>query len=415
MFDLPIPGWLPASDSYGDCRQGYSGTQYTLYATLNYTNLEETYGPSWFSSICTPFSSKTKVVHAEAFKVSVNRFALPPPSASTSYPPTFYSIALGDRALHPDANLNPILANIVSKIELLASVPEHISVDGDKFSFALCIRAPSLSESEASKLCVTHVSLEPQQIEQYSATPSAYSERFPIPSTKNQPPHKPLRDAHPIHALYDVGLLATPTQFSVEEAHSILPGHKKVDLHLSKTENALKCAEGMHPTKWLKMTVRVPFTQTFSEGKDRAPGMGIPRLRTTAQGPFFSVKHSMRFSVKFSYDGADGNFPATSTISYSLPLNFVRLRSAARTNTHSLPSQLPLEHLSLADSTALPVTVPPIKPYNVPELPAYSQLFHSNGDVKRDDCVPLPLYTPCPTAGHASEGEHSASGPLLHL
>lgn len=140
--------------------------------------------------------------------------------------------------------------------------------------------------------------------------------------------------------------------------------------------------------------------------------MGIPRLRTTSQGPFYSVKHSMRFSVKFSYDGPDGNTLTTSAISYSLPLNFVRLRSAARTNTHSLPSQFPLEHLPLADTPVLPVIVPPINP---PELPAYSQLFHPNGDVKRDDRIPLPLYTPCPTAGHANEGEHSTSGPILQL
>jgi hypothetical protein len=167
MFDLPIPGWLPATDSYGDCRQGFSGSQYILYATLNYTGLEEPYGPSWFSSVCTPFSSKTKVVHAEAFKVSVNRFALPPPSESESYPPNFYTIAFEDGASHTDANPHPILSNIVSKTELLASVPEHISVDGDKFLFTLSIRAPSLSESEASKLRIAHVSLQPQQIEQY--------------------------------------------------------------------------------------------------------------------------------------------------------------------------------------------------------------------------------------------------------
>ena len=169
MFDLPIPGWLPASDSYGDCRQGFSGTQYTLYAALNYTNLEEAYGPgpSWLSSICSPFSSRTKVVHAEAFRMSLNRFALPPTSTSASYPPIFYSVTSKGVAQHPDANLHPVLTDIVSKIELLASVPEHISVDGDKFPFTLCIRAPSLSPSEAAKLCITRVSLEPQQIEHY--------------------------------------------------------------------------------------------------------------------------------------------------------------------------------------------------------------------------------------------------------
>jgi hypothetical protein len=224
-----------------------------------------------------------------------------------------------------------------------------------------------------------------------------------------------LRDAHPLQALYDVGLLAAPTRFSVEEVHSLLPGHKKVDLHLGKAENALKCAEGLHPTKWFKMTVRVPFAQMFSECKDKVPGMGIPRLRATSQGPLFNVKHLMRFNVTFSYDGADGKPTATSSLSYSHPLDFVRLRSAARTNIHSLASQLPLEHLSSSDSPAIPVTVPPTNPYNVLELPAYSQLFHPNGDIKRDDCAPLPLYTPCPTSGHINEGAHSTSGSVICL
>ncbi len=218
-----------------------------------------------------------------------------------------------------------------------------------------------------------------------------------------------MRDAHPLHALYDVGLLATPIQYSVEEVHSLLPEYNKVDL-LDKTDNALKSAEGMHPTQWFRMTVNVPFAHTFSERKDgTSERMETPHLRATSQGPLFNVKHLMRVNLTLSYDGADGKSPATSNLSVSLPLDFVRLRSAARTNTHSLPSQLPLEHLSLSDSPALPVTVPPTNPYNVPELPAYSQLFHPNGDVKRDDCIPLPLYTPSPTPCHTSEGEHSAS------
>jgi len=180
MFDLPIPGWLPASDRYGDGRQGFSGTQYTLYATLNYANLEETYGSSWFSSICAPFSSKTKVVHAESFKVSLNRFALPPPSTSALYPPLFYTVTLKDGMSHSAVNLRPIPADIVSKMELVASVPEHINVDENKFLFNLCVRAPSLPPSEAAKLCVSQVSLEPQQIERYRCVSLrvAFSRRF---------------------------------------------------------------------------------------------------------------------------------------------------------------------------------------------------------------------------------------------
>lgn len=416
MFDLPIPGWLPASDPYGDCRQGFSGTQYTLYATLNYANLEETYGSSWLSSMCTPFSSKTKAVHAEAFRISLNRFALPPPSAIASYPPNLYSITLKGGARHSDRNLHPIPPEVISKIELLASVPEHISVDGDNFLFNLCMRAPSLPESEAAKLRVARVSFEPQQIEQYSSFAGAYSTRFPVPSAKNQPPHKPLRDAHPLSALYDVGLLATPTQYFLEEVHSLLPGYKKIDL-LKKTGEALKSVEGMHPTQWFKMTVNVPFVHTFSECKDGISAQAeIPRLRATSQSLLFNVKHSMRVNLTLSYDGGDGKPSATSIISVSLPLDFVRLRSAARTNTHSLHSQLPLERLSLSDCPARLVTIPPANPYNVPELPAYSQLFHPNGDVRRGDFVPLPLYTPCPTLGHTSEEntlDHAVIGAVL--
>ncbi|KAH9043057.1 hypothetical protein EDB85DRAFT_2138713 [Lactarius pseudohatsudake] len=425
MFDLPVPGWLPASDPYGDCRQGFSGTQYTLYATLNYTNLEETYGSSWLSSMCTPFSSKTKAVHAEAFRISLNRFALPPPSAIVSYPPNLYSITLkGGR--HPDRNLHPIPSDVISKIELLASVPEHISVDGDNFLFNLCMRAPSLPESEAAKLRVARVSFEPQQIEQYRRRLENYilahsrvhiRRAFQSLPRRINHPHKPLRDAHPLSALYDVGLLATPTQYFVEEVHSLLPEYKKIDL-LNKTGEALKSAEGMHPTQWFKMTVNVPFMHTLSECKDGVSAQaGIPRLRATSQSLLFNVKHSMRVNLTFSYDGGDGKPPTTSIISVSLPLDFVRLRSAARTNTHSLPSQLPLEHLSLSDCPARLVTVPPANPYNVPELPAYSQLFHPNGDVRRDDFVPLPLYTPCrPTLGHTSEEntlDHAVIGAVL--
>ncbi|KAH9079591.1 hypothetical protein EDB83DRAFT_2514090 [Lactarius deliciosus] len=374
MFDLPIPGWLPPSDPYGDCRQGFSGTQYTLYATLNYANLEETYGSSWLSSI-----------------MSLNRFALPPPSAIGSYPPNFYSITLKGGAWHPDRNMHPILPDVISKIELLASVPEHISVDGDNFLFNLSMRAPSLPESEAAKLRLAHVSLNRDRL------------NSTVPSAKNQPPYKPLRDAHPLSALYDIGLLATPTQYSVEEVHSLLPGYKKIDL-LKKTDKALKSASGMHPTQWFKMTVNIPFMHTFSECKGGISAQaGMPHLRPTSQSPLFNVKHLMRVNLTFSYDGGDGKPSATSIISVSLPLDFVRLRSAARTNTHSLPSQLPLERLSLSDCPARPVTVPPASPYNVPELPAYSQLFHPNGDVRRDGFVPLPLYTPCPTLGHTSE------------
>jgi len=167
-FNLPVPGWLPASDQYGDFRQGYSGTQYNLYATVKYANMEETFlSSSWVSALCTPSSSKTKVIHAEQCGITLNRFAFPLPS-SASQIPAFFSVTPNTEALGTEDNPHPIPVDIVSNIELLASVPEHISLDDKKIPFAISIRASSLSESEAAKLRVEHMSLELQQVDEYT-------------------------------------------------------------------------------------------------------------------------------------------------------------------------------------------------------------------------------------------------------
>jgi hypothetical protein len=162
MFDLPIPGWLPASDLYGDCRQGLSGTQYNLYASAQFSNVDSL-GPSWVSALCPPsFFPRNNVLHAEHRKIMLNRFSLP------ANRPAYYAVSLTAGGLRPEDNPHPVPADIVSKVELLASVPDGISLDQEKFPFSLSIRTSSLSESQAAKLRVTQFSLELQQIDQYS-------------------------------------------------------------------------------------------------------------------------------------------------------------------------------------------------------------------------------------------------------
>lgn len=170
MFDLPIPGWLPASDQYGDGRQGFSGTQYNLYATVKCTSVEEpsSFGASsWVSALCSPFSSRNKAVRAERCGITLNRFAFPP-SGSASQSPAFYSVTPSAGMPRPEDNPHPIPEDIMSKVELLAYVSEHVSLEDDKIPFALSIRAPSLSESQAAKLRVSRLSLELKQVQEYS-------------------------------------------------------------------------------------------------------------------------------------------------------------------------------------------------------------------------------------------------------
>ena len=146
----------------------------------------------------------------------------------------------------------------------------------------------------------------------------------------------------------------------------------------------------MRPDRWLTMESQVPFTRSLL--RDKEGGLewaGTPRLRETAQGPFFNVKHSLRVIVTLSYDDGDGKPPPSSFLAFTLPLRFVRVRDAARAC-----SPHPYSRVSSSDGLALPTTMPLSEPYCVPELPAYSQLFYSNGDVRHDDSIPLPLYTP---------------------
>jgi hypothetical protein len=140
------------------------------------------------------------------------------------------------------------------------------------------------------------------------------------------------------------------------------------------------------------MDADIPFTRSLLRHKEgNLEWAGTPRLRETAQGPFFSVKHSMRVLVTLSYDEGDGKPASSSFLTFALPLRFVRLRGAARAC-----SPHPCSRVSSSDGPALPTTMPPSQPYCAPELPAYSQLFYSNGDVRHDDSIPLPLYTPSP-------------------
>ncbi|KAI0273419.1 hypothetical protein BC834DRAFT_207232 [Gloeopeniophorella convolvens] len=424
-FDLPVPGWLPASDAYGDARQGFSGTQYTLYATARFTHQEaDACAPSWFSALCTPLFFRNRVVHAEPCSIALNRFALPPPSAGLC-PMNVYAItSTGDAAVQPKDVARSIPTDIMSKIELLASTPERVNMDDNKIPFVLRLRAPGLSDEQASKLRVSDVSVELHQFERFSCSAHGYAARYPLPKERDQPPNRPLRQAHPVHTLYEIGLLSTPTQISFEDAHSLLPGFdQRLDLPLRGTGHVFARTDGTAPTRWFAMETHVPFAHALPERKDESLAWtGAPRLRASGQSPFFGVRHALRVAVQCTYDDDSAAAPASDCLSFSLPLEFVRLRGAARSpppRTHSLPGYPP----TLV--APAPVTMPPTHPYNVPELPAYSQLFYANGDERYDDPTPLPLYTPAhsPDASRTSLSDAdsddgldaSDSTPLLSL
>ena len=174
----------------------------------------------------------------------------------------------------------------------------------------------------------------------------------------------------------------------------------------------------MHPKRWFTIETQVPFTHSPSVSRyhrhhhkkdDPLEWMGTPRLRATSQGPFFGVRHALRAIVALSYGApADGEpNPPKSLLAFTLPLSFVRFRCAARSRS---PTPLSTPELSPSSGTqALPTTMVPSQPYDMAELPAYSQLFYSNGDARHDDSIPLPVYTP-PAVSLLTSGDVSEDG-----
>ena len=194
-----------------------------------------------------------------------------------------------------------------------------------------------------------------------------------------------------------------PASFTLDDIHTLLPGYDRIDIPLdTTTDYGSKCARGMHPARWLTMETKVPFARSLLQPKEGAlDWTGSPRLRETSQSPFFSVSHSLRIVVTLTYDNDSGKPTPTSYLAFALPLNFVRLRPAARTSSpHPHPQSRVFSSDVAPAAVALPTTttIPPPSQnyYSVPELPAYSQLFYPNGDVRHDDSIPLPLYTPSP-------------------
>ncbi|TFY82985.1 hypothetical protein EWM64_g1020, partial [Hericium alpestre] len=259
-FNLPIPGWLPVTDTFGDCKQTPPGTRYALYATVRFADAEGSQSTSWLSTFCAPFLSKTKEAHAPACAITLNRFAIPPPtpaSTTSTYPMINYRVAATpEEAQAPRDPATSIPLDVLSKIQVLASVPQHIDMGQKDFAFSLRLRAPELAESETAKVRITEFSVEIDQQEKFRRNCStAYATRFPVPKECAQPPSEPLRNPHPVHTLYDLGLMAPNTQQPVNiiRTFSLLPPDISASYRLLGRGCIFSRNSGIEPSAWYTM------------------------------------------------------------------------------------------------------------------------------------------------------------------
>ncbi|OBZ69318.1 hypothetical protein A0H81_10968 [Grifola frondosa] len=401
VFNLTIPGWLPASSSFGDAADGEAGTRYALYATAKFVDADDEIGRPWLSTIlCSSLRWQIHSARASRCPVRVNRFIVPRPSHSrlTSVVPTIKFIG----SVIQDSTRIP--AEVISKLLVLAVVPDSISIDDPSFSLCVRLRTKGLPASECKRLRISDVRIDVEQTEQYRTSPSpSYATQFALPSERDQPPNRPLLCPHPMHTVYDVGFLSSlPPNYVFTRAHSILSDGASSP-HVLPGDGYIFAddAEEANANDWYAMQITVPFSKV-STSPNALPDVKSRPLLESATSPLSSVNHRLYVALTCTYDLTEGGTPEriSERLDFQIPVRFVRTPPplshpitvaqfshgghSPSSSIDSCGSGTPLVSSALPD---------PSTPY-AQTLPAYSQLFHMNGDRKIDYSVPLPLYTP---------------------
>jgi hypothetical protein len=143
-------------------------------------------------------------------------------------------------------------------------------------------------------------------------------------------------------------------------------------------------------------------------------------LRASGTSPFFNVRHEVRVTLTCAYDVPETCKPAMERLQFSFPLQFVHVTPTPVSHSTSPPPVLRTSDSSSLISSAEPIPQARMLPCSLPythSLPAYSQLFDSNGDRKIDYSHPLPVYTPHspPSADHLELDARGSRGEKLSL
>jgi hypothetical protein len=163
VFNIPIPGWLPATSLLGYDNDG--GVQYFAYATAEFTTLDD--GNPFFWKMCSPFWSQ--VWSMDTRKNITLRRLMMPSIASNSFPESHFLVGT-DVAIQNEGHLPDVPSfppHILRQVQVLASVPGYCNTDATEPSIPLTLRlrAKDLSLEEVSKLSISHLVVDVLQVQ----------------------------------------------------------------------------------------------------------------------------------------------------------------------------------------------------------------------------------------------------------
>lgn len=167
VFNLPVPGWLPATSSFGETQFGEAGVRYYLHATARFVSLDEPQRSFILSALCATFAPRTRSVKALPCPVTLTRAMVRPsssPAASLFPAATFLVDAVAERN-----NAQPCIPlDVLKKLQVVVSVPEHVSIDDEsEIPLTLRMRMNDLPEEQRRRFRVSEFQVDIEQAETY--------------------------------------------------------------------------------------------------------------------------------------------------------------------------------------------------------------------------------------------------------
>ncbi|KAJ7063453.1 hypothetical protein C8F01DRAFT_78070 [Mycena amicta] len=402
VFDMPIPGWLPASHDFAPGDLG-AATQYLLHAVVKFVVLDET--SAWsLTTLYSPFRSRARSIEV-CKTINLRRFAEAPTDEPVTQPALINYLLTPPAQPKQNTDLS-IPAHVLSQIQVLASVPKHIDVCESCIAFTLRLRTKDLEEDECKRLQVTKFTIDVVQEERCRRVKagSEFQTKFPIAPRDMQPPNKPLLNPNTTGDMYQLGLYLSPPSSAsrMVASSSMLPSDETGIYRLTGDTHVFAQDPTKDSATWYTLETLIPFVHSLGSVEECKDWEGALTVRPSSNSPLYEVSHALKLSVSVQYDMPHGDQKAVADLTFSIPINMARIAPPLPPRD-LLPALYNMMHLP--DGSFPPASA--LLPNGV-GLPVYSQLFDAQGNRKVDD-TPLPRYAPAGSAP-SNDDDDAAAG-----
>lgn len=176
VFNLAIPGWLPATADFGDDPQQLpSGVNYALHAIAHFTSGSE-------RRSVVRSSSKEKVIKAEMTPICITRFASYPSQdydaedepRSPAFPTTSFAVQA-----RPDPKSSTSIPEpILRSLQMTAQLPICTSIDDETTPLTVRMKSNIPDAATRRRICVIGFEADIVQLERYKYVLHSELEKF---------------------------------------------------------------------------------------------------------------------------------------------------------------------------------------------------------------------------------------------